>query len=202
MLKKLRQAQVSERVIDAMMEVPRERFVPPGLGSYAWLDESLPIGNGQTISQPSLVGRMIDQLRSEPDHRVLDVGTGSGYQAAILSLLVAEVVSVERVQALCIAAKERLDELGYRNISVFDAGDELGYPELAPYDGIIVGAAAPEVPDSLVHQLKVGGRLVVPVGSREEQQVILVERTRFGAREELHEPVRFVPLIGEGAWKE
>jgi len=201
LLRRLRSARVSERVASAMMLVPRDRFVPEGMRRYAWEDASLPIGNGQTISQPSLVGRMIDLLHTGPKHRVLDVGTGSGYQAAILSLLVAEVVGVERVHELRVAASALLAELGYENVRVFDAGDELGWPELAPYDAIIVGAAAPDVPDLLVRQLKIGGRLVIPIGSRDQQDVVVIERTGTGTRRETHEPVRFVPLIGEGAWK-
>ncbi len=202
LLRRLRYAGVSTRVTDAMMQVQRNRFVPQGMKSYAWRDESLPIGKGQTISQPSLVGRMIDLVEPQPHHLVLDVGTGSGYQAAILSLLVETVVSVERVKELCAKAESLLKELGYLNVRIFDAGDEIGHPELAPYDGIIVGAAAPNVPNALVQQLKVGGKLVVPVGSRDEQQVVVVERTQTGTKEEVHEPVRFVPLIGKGAWKD
>lgn len=202
LLRTLRLAGVSERVTSAMMRVQRDLFVPPGLIRYAWIDESLPIGNGQTISQPSLVGRMIDQMKTQSNHRVLDIGTGSGYQAAILSLLVETVVSVERIPSLCAKASALVHELGYRNVQVFDAGDELGWPELAPYDGIIVGAAAPEIPDSLIEQIKMGGRLVIPVGSRDEQEVFVIERTETGKKIERHEPVRFVPLIGSGAWKE
>ncbi len=184
-----------------MMEVPRDLFVPIGMKRRAWIDESLPIGNGQTISQPSLVGRMIDLLETRSEHTVLDIGTGSGYQAAILSLLVRTVVSVERIPSLCQQAADRLSGLGYRNVQVFDAGNELGRPELAPFDGIIVGAASPDVPEVLVAQLAVGGRLVVPVGSREEQQLAIVERTESGIKEKVVDWVRFVPLIGEGAWK-
>ncbi len=202
LLRHLRMAGVSERVVHTMKQVQRDRFVPPEFKKYAWNDESLPIGNGQTISQPSLVGRMIDQLNPQPKHHILDVGTGSGYQASILSLLVESVVSVERIPALCASAANLLDELGYRNVDVFDAGDQFGWPERAPYDGIIVGAAAPNVPETLVEQLKVGGRLVIPVGNRDEQRVMVTERTEFGAKEKRLEPVRFVPLIGPGAWSE
>lgn len=200
LLSRLKQAGVSDRVATAMMQVPRERFVPPEMRRHAWVDESLPIGRGQTISQPSLVGRMIDRLRTHESHRVLDIGTGSGYQAAILSLLVREVISVERVDELRTRAAALLHELGHDNVKVMAAGEELGCPELAPYDGIIVGAAAPEVPDSLVNQLKIGGRLVIPVGSHDAQELVLVERTKTGTREKRDEYVRFVPLIGKDAW--
>jgi len=197
---KLRAAGVSERVAEAMMQVPRDQFVPAGMQRYAWIDESLPIGAGQTISQPSLVGRMIDYVRPEPEHTVLDVGTGSGYQAAILSLLARKVVGVERISDLCRDARSRMTELGYANVCIFQAGDDLGWPELAPYDGIIVGAAAPDVPETLVEQLKIGGRLVIPVGGQREQRVISVQKTASGTDVKHHEYVRFVPLIGEGAW--
>lgn len=200
LLSRLQSDGVSERVISAMMMVDREKFVPPALRQYAWSDESLPIGDGQTISQPSLVARMIDELRVQPDQKVLDVGTGSGYQAAILSLLAMEVVSVERIPALCLAASRTLHGLGYSNVKVFDAGDDLGWPCLAPYDGIVVGAASPQVAEALIEQLAIGGRLVIPVGNRELQDLTLVERTGQGAITKKLEPVRFVPLIGEGAW--
>ena len=200
LLSRLKKAGVSERVTTAMMQVPRDRFVPAELRRHAWTDESLPIGRGQTISQPSLVGRMIDRLKTQKTHRILDIGTGSGYQAAILSLLVTEVVGVERVDELRTRAAALLNELGYDNVKVMAAGEQLGYPELAPYDGIIVGAAAPEVPDSLVKQLKIGGRLVIPVGTRDAQELLIVERTKKGTREKRDEYVRFVPLIGKDAW--
>ena len=191
---------VSDRVTSAVLEVPRDQFVPEQMSRYAWHDGSLPIGAGQTISQPSLVGRMIDLLRTEPEHKILDVGTGSGYQAAILSLLVSHVVTVERIPSLCESAMHRLESLGYKNVSVHLVGEELGWPESAPYDGIIVGAASPVVPTALVNQLRIGGRLIVPVGTRDEQRVISVLRTPDGSEEIDLEPVRFVPLIGEGAW--
>lgn len=192
---------VSELVAGAIMRVPRHRFVPPGLSRWAWLDESLPIGDGQTISQPSLVGRMIDQLEPEPGDTILDVGTGSGYQAAVLSLLVRRVVSVERIKTLKDAAARQLEDLGYRNVEVLAAGDELGWPAGSPYDGIIVGAASPVIPEQLVQQLNVGARLVIPVGERDEQQLFVVERTRTGTSAKRLDYVRFVPLIGQGAWE-
>ena len=192
---------VSEAVTAAVMKVPREEFVSPEDRQWAYEDASMAIGSGQTISQPSLVGRMIDALRISPEHTVLDVGTGSGYQAAALSLLARRVVSVERVPELAESARQRLARLGFSNIEVHAVGDELGWPAGAPYDGIIVGAAAPEVPQSLVEQLKVDGRLVIPVGAREHQEVLLAHRTEDGYEIKRLEPVRFVPLIGKGAWE-
>lgn len=198
---RLLSAGVSDRVINAIMQVPRDQFVPFALRLWAWTDESLPIGDGQTISQPSLVGRMIDRLGPEPEDTVLDVGTGSGYQAAILSLLVRRVISVERIGRLRDTAENQLETLGYRNVEVHPAGEALGWADRAPYDGIIVGAASPEVPKSLIQQLKVGARLVIPVGDRNEQQIIVAQRTRSGAKLRWFDYVRFVPLIGRDAWE-
>ena len=193
-------AGVSKGVVAAMMTVPREEFVPPYDRSRAYDDWSLPIGHGQTISQPTLVGKMIDDMEPGPEHVVLDIGTGSGYQAAILSRLVKRVVSVERVPALASAAAERLKRLGFDNIELHLAGAELGWPEDAPYDGTVVGAAAPEVPETLVQQLKIGGKLVMPVGTAEQQDVYIVTRTETGRHIAKKTPVRFVPLIGKGAF--
>jgi protein-L-isoaspartate(D-aspartate) O-methyltransferase len=201
LLSRLRSAGVSKQVTTAIMRVPRDQFVPSDLKRWAWLDESLPIGEGQTISQPSLVGRMIDQLEPEQADTILDVGTGSGYQAAVLSLLVRRVVSVERITRLRDAAAKQLSALGYRNVEVFLAGEELGWMAESPYDGIIVGAASPEVPKSLVRQLEKGARLVIPVGDRNKQQIIVVRRTRTGTKKRRLDYVRFVPLIGRDAWK-
>ena len=192
---------VSPEVAAAVMRVPREEFVAPTDRSWAYEDVSMSIGSGQTISQPSLVGRMIDALRPQPEYTVLDIGTGSGYQAAALALLVRRVISVERVPELAESARERLARLGFNNVEVHVAGDELGWRAGAPYDGIIVGAAAPEVPPSLVEQLRPGGRLVIPVGAREHQEVLVALRTDDGYEIKRLEPVRFVPLIGKGAWE-
>ena len=198
---RLLSAGVSDRVTSAMMRVPRDQFVPVAVRRWAWTDESLPIGDGQTISQPSLVGRMIDRLRLEPEDTILDVGTGSGYQAAILSLLVRRVISVERIERLRDTAADQLETLGYRNVEVYLAGEALGWAEGAPYDGIIVGAASPEVPESLIQQLKVDARLVIPVGDRNEQQIVVAQRTRTGVKLRRFDYVRFVPLIGLDAWE-
>jgi protein-L-isoaspartate(D-aspartate) O-methyltransferase len=184
-----------------MMQVPREEFIPETDRAWAYDDTSLPIGYSQTISQPSLVGRMIDLARTAPEHTVLDIGTGSGYQAAILSLLVKKVVGVERVPELAEEASARLAKLGYTNVEVHEAGDELGWREGGPYDSIIVGAASPEVPQALTDQLKVGSRLVIPVGSMYQQHVLVVVKTPSGVETERREPVRFVPLVGKGAWE-
>jgi protein-L-isoaspartate(D-aspartate) O-methyltransferase len=143
---------------------------------------------------------MIDALKTRPDQTVLDVGTGSAYQAAILSKLVRRVVSVERVPELLESASKVLTELGFTNVEVHLAGDELGWPGDAPYDGIIVGAAAPRVPSALVEQLKIGCRLVIPVGGPETQNITVVERTKTGHHQSVMEAVKFVPLVGKGAW--
>lgn len=200
LLNRLRDAGISDRVCGALIAVPRHRFVPAELAARAWEDTSLPIGSGQTISQPSLVARMLEQLQTRPEDTVLDIGTGSGYQAAVLANLVRRVVGVERMPELRRQASERLKELGYSNVQVFDAGETLGKPDMAPFDGIIVGAASPSVPKTLADQLAVGGRLVIPVGRAEQQTVRLVERTETGFKETKLDPVVFVPLIGEGAW--
>ncbi len=198
----LRQYGVPQRIVNAMLMVPREKFVPPSHRSWAYADTSLAIEYNQTISQPSLVGRMVDALKTRPDHTVLDVGTGSGYQAAILSKLVRRVVSVERVPELVESSTRVLAELGCSNIEVHLAGDELGWPDDAPYDGIVVGAAAPEVPAALVEQLKIGSRLVIPVGGQDMQNIYVVERTKSGHHQSVMEAVKFVPLVGKGAWSD
>ncbi len=193
---------IDPRVKDAVLSVPREEFVNPTDLRRAQSDRALSIGNGQTISQPSLVAHMISELRLTNEHaRVLDVGCGSGYQAAILSRLTVQVITVERIADLADAAKKRLSRLGYDNIKVVLASDNvLGYPTSAPYDAIIVGASAPEVPSSLVSQLQIGARMVIPIGAGRQQRLAMVTRTeddydvRFGVS------CVFVPLIGPEAW--
>jgi protein-L-isoaspartate(D-aspartate) O-methyltransferase len=157
-----------ERVLDAMGRVPREQFVAPHLRAAAYGDFPLEIGYGQTISQPLIVAMMTAALMLDGSERVLEVGTGSGYQAAVLSLLAERVVSVERVVELADSAAERLHRLGYANVEVHAVDDVLGWPEGAPYDAIIVTAASPEVPRVLLEQLHEGGRLVIPVGGRDK----------------------------------
>jgi protein-L-isoaspartate(D-aspartate) O-methyltransferase len=190
-------------VLAAMREVPREEFVPPELAGHACDDNPLPIGEGQTISQPYMVAYMTEALEPRPADRVLEVGTGSGYAAAVLSRVVAEVYTVERIAVLAEAARERLGRLGYANIHVHDGDGSLGWAEHAPYDAIVVTAGAPQVPQPLLDQLAIGGRLVVPVGPDLRLQTLVrvrrVGETEF--RREDHFGVMFVPLIGEAGWK-
>lgn len=189
-----------ERVLDALLAVPRERFVEPGLGAMAYRDAPLPIGGRQTISQPTMVGIMVQALAPGADDRVLEVGAGSGYAAAVLARLAGEVYAVERLPELAQQARERLRD--DPNVHVIEGDGSRGIPELAPFDAILVSAAAPEVPDSLRRQLKVGGRLVVPVGRRlQDQRLVCVRRTGEEAwsQEDLG-PVRFVRLVGAEGW--
>ena len=190
------------RVLSAMAEVPRELFVPPELRHRAYVNEPLPIGHGQTISQPLMTAHMTSVLRPAPTDRVLEVGTGSGYQAAVLSLLAhrGSVVTVERIPTLARHAGELLRFLGLHNVEALNAGPTLGCPEKAPFDAILVTAAAPRLPQSLVEQLAVGGRLVIPVGSREEQVLVLAIRTGEGVSIKYRGGCRFVPLVGREAW--
>jgi len=189
-----------ERVLAAFATVPRERFVNPEMRHRAYDDSPLPIGYGQTISQPLVVAIMLDLLRISEGEKALDVGTGSGYQAALMSLLAREVVTVERIPELATLAEALLRELGYDNVSVHVAGSELGRPEDGPYDAIACAAAAPRVPDSLVDQLALGGRLVLPVGEHRDQDLVLVVKTADGVKVSHQGPCRFVPLIGQGAF--
>ena len=191
-----------ERVLAAMARVPRERFVPPDLSRYAYEDRPLPIGHGQTISQPLMVAMMTEALHLRGDERVLEVGTGSGYQAALLAELARHVVSVERVPDLAEQACRRLHELGYENVEVHEVSDVLGWPEGSPYNAILVTAGAPRVPRPLLPQLAAGGRLVIPVGQRRAQQLLYVAKTPRGVTVRKLGECRFVPLIGSGAWSE
>ena len=188
------------RVLAAMASVPRERFLPEDLRPYAYENRPLPIGHGQTISQPLIVAMMSEALHLTGEEKVLEVGTGSGYQAAILAELAAEVVTVERIAALAEGAAAVLAELGCHNVRVHVAGETLGWPDDAPYEGIIVTAGAPAVPLSLLNQLAPGGRLVVPVGARDVQELLLVANTSHGLTSRRLGPCRFVPLVGSGAW--
>jgi protein-L-isoaspartate(D-aspartate) O-methyltransferase len=188
------------RVLEAFRKVPRERFVSLDLRTLAYTDRPLPIGHGQTISQPLMVALMLQELALRGEEKVLDIGTGSGYQAALLAELAREVVSVERIEALAEHAKRILDELGYRTVAVHVAGDALGWPEGAPYDAIIVGAAAPRIPQSLLSQLGASGRIVMPVGDRKGQDLIVLEKTPEYTSVMRKGACRFVPLIGQEAF--
>jgi protein-L-isoaspartate(D-aspartate) O-methyltransferase len=188
------------RVLDAMATVPRHLFVPPEARTQAYGDRALPISEGQTISQPFIVALMAQALRLNQSDRVLEIGTGSGYAAAVLSLLAGEVYTVERWPTLAAAAERRLHDLGYTNVHVLTGDGTAGLPEYAPFDGIVVAAAAPWVPAPLREQLGVGGRLVIPVGGRDEQVLLRLTHVDHEIRTERISEVRFVPLIGEHAW--
>lgn len=191
-----------KRVLAAMARVPRELFVPPECYYAAYEDMPLSIGFGQTISQPFIVALMTQALELKGNEKVLELGTGSGYQTAILAELAKWVVSVERIPELAESARRVLEKLGYTNIEIHMAEKTLGWPAAAPYDAIIVTAGAPRIPDALLKQLKLGGRLVIPVGSRWEQDLLRVTKRRKGNLVESLGGCRFVPLIGNGAWEE
>ena len=190
--------QLDSRVVDALAKVPREAFVPPDLASRAYHNRPLPIGHGQTISQPLIVAVMTHLLHLGPEARVLEVGTGSGYQTAILAELAKEVVTIEVVEDLAEAARARLEALGYDIIDCRIGDGGAGCPERAPFDGILVTAAAPDIPQALLDQLAPGGRLVIPLGAGPlSQDLVLVEKDAQGAtREQRLFPVAFVPLTG------
>jgi protein-L-isoaspartate(D-aspartate) O-methyltransferase len=186
------------RVMDAMYEVPREMFVPADLQYAAFDDGPLPIGHGQTISQPYIVALMTELLELHPEHRVLEIGTGSGYQAAVLSNLCKQVYTMEVIPELSEMANDRFRELGYDNIETKVGDGNIGWPEQAPYDGVIVTAAAEQIPSELVKQLKPGGKLVIPVGLPfNPQELILIEKDALGESHKRHIlSVAFVPLVG------
>ena len=189
-------------MLAAIGTVPRELFVPEELRSRAYADGALPIGHGATISQPTMVARMCEELRLTGDERVLDVGTGSGYQAAVLAELSAEVVGIERIAELAEQARAALLAAGYPGVEVHVGDGTLGLPERAPFDAIVVAAAAPRPPAALIAQLAPGGRLVVPVGSRHDQRLEVVVRTERGPEVVHSVPCRFVPLVGAEGFDE
>ncbi|MEJ2738236.1 MAG: protein-L-isoaspartate(D-aspartate) O-methyltransferase [Dehalococcoidia bacterium] len=189
-----------ERVIEAISRVPRELFVPPSAYSYAYDDRPLSIGYQQTISQPFIVALMTEAMNIQKNDRVLELGTGSGYQTAILAELAAKVISTERVPQLIDSATSVLARLGYTNIEIHLAGETLGWPQGAPYNAIIVTAGAPDIPEVLIDQLAPAGRLVIPVGSRWEQELLRITKTDSGNRIDKLGGCRFVPLIGTNAW--
>ncbi len=189
------------RVLDAMMQVPRHLFVEPGLQSHAYSDASLPIGEKQTISQPYMVAAMSAALELKGHERILEIGTGSGYQSAILAMLVKRVYSIERISTLAGRARKTLDQLCLSNVNIKVGDGTIGWREQAPFDGILVAAGAPDIPAEYLHQLEVGGRLVLPVGDRAQQILMRVTLQQDGSfkREQLM-GCRFVPLIGEQGW--
>ena len=190
-------------VLRAFDVVPRHAFVPTGVAHRAYEDNALPIGAGQTISQPSVHAHSLQALRLTGRERVLEVGTGSAFQTALLAQLAEQVFSIERVQALFERAREMLRRLDVRNVSLLLGDGTLGWREYAPFDAIVVSAGAPDLPPALVEQLAPGGRLVAPVGSREDQTLTLYERTGTGGETTRKlSPVRFVPLLGSQGWAE
>jgi len=191
-----------ERVLRAMEIVPRHEFVPWQLQREAYHDSPVPIGEGQTISQPYIVAHMLEALRLSPGDRVLEVGTGTGYEAAVISRIVQEVYTIERFASLAESAKKIFDRLGYTNIHVVIGDGSRGYAHAAPYDAIIVAAAAPRVPDALVKQLKDGGRAIVPVGEADLQQLSLVSKNDGAIQRKTLDACRFVPLVGEEGYAE
>jgi protein-L-isoaspartate(D-aspartate) O-methyltransferase len=191
-----------ERVLEAMARVPRELFLPESQRERAYDDAALPIGGGQTMSQPYMVAKMSELLSLDGDERVLDVGTGSGYHAAVLAELADEVVTIERVARLAEQARANLATAGYDDVEVRVGDGTLGVPERAPFDAIAVAAAAPDLPDSLYDQLRLGGRIVVPVGGRANQRLQLIVKSPEGPAVVRSVPCRFVPLVGEEGFSE
>jgi len=190
------------RVLAAMGKVPRHEFMPEALRSKAYGDHAMPIGEGQTISQPYIVALMTELLELKSTDRVLEIGTGSGYQAAVLSELCEKVYTIERVKMLADKARAILDRLGCRNVAMKVYDGTYGWKEMAPFDAIIVTAAAPDVPTALIEQLKDGGRLVIPVGERFTQVLKKVIKSPTGLVTQSSIPCMFVPLIGAHGWKE
>ncbi len=191
-----------EAVLQAIERTPRHLFVPSGVRHRAYEDAPLPIGNGQTISQPFVHARSLQLLELTGAERVLEVGSGSGYQTVLLSHLAREVYSVERIDALARSAADVVHAAGARNVHIECRDGTAGWPEHAPFDAIVVGAGSPDVPKPLMDQLAEGGRLLTPVGDREQQRLVLVRRTggRFARQD--YDPVRFVPLLGVHGWAE
>jgi protein-L-isoaspartate(D-aspartate) O-methyltransferase len=191
-----------ERVLEVMNTVPRHLFVPDALRAQAYKDNALPLSVGQTISQPYIVARMTELLELKGKERVLEIGSGSGYQTAVLAMLCRKVYAIERIGSIATEAKARLMSLGYRNISYRVGDGTLGWGVYAPFDAILVAAGGPEIPKPLVEQLEIGGRLVIPIGQEQKSQTLVrVTRTERGITTEECGPCAFVPLIGEHGWK-
>jgi protein-L-isoaspartate(D-aspartate) O-methyltransferase len=190
------------RILTAMREIPRHIFIPPPYDRSAYDDNPLPIGNGQTISQPYIVALMTELLGPKPGDRILEIGAGSGYQAAILAALAAQVTTIERIPAVAALARSNLEKIGVSNTNLVIGDGTLGYPEASPYSGILITAATPQIPKPLLDQLECGGRLVAPVGECDVQELVRVVNTGGQLVETHHGGVRFVPLIGEYGWEE
>lgn len=191
-----------ERVLAAMRRVPRHEFLPEAMRGMAYADNALPIGEGQTMSQPYMVAIMTELLGLTSTERVLEIGTGSGYQAAVLAELCSKVYTVERIKTIAEKARATLDRLGYQNVAIKVYDGTYGWKEMAPFDAIMVTAGAPEIPAPLVEQLKDGGRMVIPVGERFGQSLLKVIKTAEGTVTQRSIPCVFVPLIGNHGWKE
>ena len=190
----------SPRVLEALVAVPRHEFVAMEFRSEAYADKPLPIGEGQTISQPYMVAAMTEALELTGSERVLEIGTGSGYQAAVLSLLVRQVITVESHTSLALAAQERLMNLGYTNVHVHNGDGSAGFPDAAPYDAILVTAGAPEIPEVFAGQLRDGGRLVIPVGRQKTQDLVQARKESGEIRSRVLFSCQFVPLLGRFGW--
>ena len=190
-----------EKVLAAMRRVPRHLFVPAEVRGSAYSDYPLPIGHGQTISQPYIVAMMTSLLQIQPDDRLLEIGSGSGYQAAVLGILAREVISIERIPEVAQLAKKNLADAGITNVTVVIGDGTLGFPGGAPYNGVLITAATPSIPSPLVEQLAEGGRLVAPVGSRDLQELVRLTRKGHDLTRESFGGVVFVPLLGEYGWK-
>jgi protein-L-isoaspartate(D-aspartate) O-methyltransferase len=190
------------RVLDVMNRLPRHLFVSEAIKSQAYNDNALPIAGGQTISQPFIVARMTELLELKGDEKVLEIGAGSGYQTAVLASLARKVFAIERLDSLANDAKQRLQSLGFRNVTLKAGDGTEGWNAYMPYDAILVAAGGPEIPEPLVAQLKIGGRLVIPIGEGQRTQMLTrVTRTGHGSRREHFGPCAFVPLIGEHGWQ-
>ena len=190
------------RVLAAMRKIPRHEFLPEAIRGVAYADQALPIGEGQTMSQPYIVALVTELLDLKATERVLEIGTGSGYQAAVLAELCEKVYTVERVKTLAAQARVVLDRLGYKNVAIKVYDGTYGWKEMAPFDAVIVTAGSPDVPSAVVDQLRDGGRLVIPVGERYAQQLLKIVRKAEGTVTEKSIPCVFVPLIGAHGWKE
>jgi len=191
-----------ERVLAVMRKIPRHEFLPEAIRGMAYADNALPLGEGQTMSQPYMVALMTELLGLKGPERVLEIGTGSGYQAAVLAELCEKVYTVERVKSLADKARATLDRLGYKSVAIKVYDGTYGWKEMAPFDAIVVTAGSPDIPAPLVEQLKEGGRMVIPVGDRYGQELVTVVKTAEGMTTRRSIPCVFVPLIGNHGWKE